>query len=62
MAQPKAPAGQRYVPPSRAGKRGVPVYLTPEQWRHLHKLAIDQDLSMQELMEQALAPLFEAQT
>jgi hypothetical protein len=46
MAQPKAPAGQRYVPPSRAGKRGVPVYLTPEQWHHLHRLAIDQDLSI----------------
>jgi hypothetical protein len=39
--------------PSRAGKRGVTFYLPEDEWKHLRRLAVDADATIQELMEEA---------
>jgi hypothetical protein len=58
MAPQAALATRRYQAPSRAGKRGITFYLPPDQWRHLRRLAVDTDATMQDLMEEAIALLF----
>jgi Antitoxin-like ribbon-helix-helix len=47
------------MPPSRAGKRVLSIYLTPEAWKQLRMLAIDTQQSTQTLGEDAVNLLFE---
>lgn len=46
------------VPPSRAGKKPVTGFFSPETSRQLKKMAFDQEKTMQELVQEALNDLF----
>jgi hypothetical protein len=45
-------------PPSRVGLRAVTAYVSPEVHRQLRLLGLDQGLSVQELMVEAINELF----
>lgn len=44
-------------PPSRQGTRGVLVHVSPELWRAMRQLALDEDTSVQALGLEALEGL-----
>lgn len=48
----------RAVPPSREGKKPVTGFFSPEISRQIKKLGLDQDKSMQNLLQEALNDLF----
>ena len=48
----------RAVPPSREGKKPVTGFFSPEISRQIKKLALDQDKTMQDLLQEALNDLF----
>jgi len=58
-AQPpgQARAGGSRQAPSRAGKRGVTFYLPEDEWKALRRLAVDDDATLQDLMEEAVGLL-----
>lgn len=56
--QPVAVRTPMPVSPSRQGKRIISAYFKPEVGRQLRMLAIEQDASVQALMEEALNDLF----
>lgn len=47
-------------PPSRAGKRVLSTYITPESWKQLRALAIEEETTTQALGVEALNMLFAA--
>lgn len=47
------------LPPSRAGKRALTIYLDPLAWRQLRELALDLETSTQALGLEAVNLLFE---
>ncbi len=48
----------RAVVPSRAGKKPITGFFDPEVSRQIKKVALDQDKTMQELLQEALSDLF----
>jgi hypothetical protein len=46
------------VPPSRAGRRVLSVYLDPLAWKQLRQLALDSETTTQALGEEAVNLLF----
>ncbi len=48
----------RAVAPSRAGKKPITGFFDPEVSRQIKKVALDQDRTMQELLQEALNDLF----
>jgi hypothetical protein len=46
------------VVPSRVGKKPVTGFFDPEVSRQIKKVALDQDKTMQELLQEALNDLF----
>jgi hypothetical protein len=44
--------------PSRAGKKPITGFFDPEVSRQIKKVALDQDKTMQELLQEALNDLF----
>lgn len=46
-------------PPSRQGKRALTVYLPPEAWKQLRMLAVNLEMSTQDLGSDAINLLFE---
>ncbi len=46
------------VVPSRAGKKPITGFFDPEVSRQIKKVALDQDKTMQELLQEALNDLF----
>jgi len=46
------------VPPSRVGKKPVTAFFDPEVSRQIKKLGLDQDKTMQDLVQEALNDLF----
>jgi hypothetical protein len=46
------------VAPSRAGKKPVTGFFDPEVSRQIKKTALDKDMTMQELLQEALNDLF----
>lgn len=54
------PAAKSYQAPSRTGKRGVTFYLPENEWKELRILSVHGDVSIQELMEEAVRLLFNA--
>ena|ERR1700722_5009249 len=46
------------VPPSRVGKKPVTAFFDPEVSRQIKKLGLDQDKTMQDLLQEALNDLF----
>lgn len=56
-AQPAAQAGGSRQAPSRVGKRGVTFYLPEGEWKALRRLSVDDDATIQELMEEAVGLL-----
>jgi hypothetical protein len=48
----------RAVVPSRAGKKPITGFFDPEVSRQIKKVALDQDKTMQELLQEALNDLF----
>ena len=55
----RLPSTARYpVTPSRVGKRQISGYFTPEATKQLHHLAVEQDTTVQALLEEALNDLF----
>ena len=48
----------RTVVPSRAGKKPITGFFDPEVSRQIKKVALDQDKTMQELIQEALNDLF----
>jgi hypothetical protein len=52
------PHSLRAVPPSREGKKPVTGFFTPEISRQIKKLGLDQDKTMQDLLQEALNDLF----
>lgn len=65
LAQPKPaaaapepkPASTWQPPPSRVGKKHVPVYLSQAQWRVLRQLSFDVDIPIQGLLVDAVGDL-----
>ncbi len=66
VSSPEAPREQlgdgprllRAVVPSRVGKKPVTGFFDPEVSRQIKKVALDQDKTMQELLQEALNDLF----
>jgi len=54
-------AGPAYVPPSRAGMKRIQGYFSPRVKRQFRLLAINRDLSEEDLVARALNLLFEAE-
>jgi hypothetical protein len=52
------PHSLRTVPPSREGKKPVTGFFSPEVSRQIKKFALDQDKTMQDLLQEALNDLF----
>jgi hypothetical protein len=48
----------RAVPPSREGKKPVTGFFSPEISRQIKKLGLEQDKTMQHLLQEALNDLF----
>ena len=48
----------RAVVPSRAGKKPITGFFDPEVSRQIKKVALEQDRTMQELLQEALNDLF----
>jgi len=48
----------RAVVPSRAGKKPITGFFAPEVSRQIKKVALDQDKTMQELLQEGLNDLF----
>jgi hypothetical protein len=46
------------IAPSRAGKKPITGFFEPEVSRQIKKVALDQDKTMQELLQEALNDLF----
>jgi hypothetical protein len=57
-AQPMPAPTPRQVAPSRSGKRNVSAYVKPEAARQLRMLAVELDISSQDLIAEALNDLF----
>jgi hypothetical protein len=57
IATPEDPKTKR--PPSRESKRIFSIYLSPEAWRQLNRLAFDLERPKQALGEEAVEMLFE---
>jgi hypothetical protein len=54
---PSVPARSQ-VPPSRIGKKPITGFFDPAVSKQLKKLALDQDLTVQDLVREALNDLF----
>jgi hypothetical protein len=54
----RRPAAPTAVPPSRVGKKPVTAFFDPEVSRQIKKLGLDQDKTMQDLLQEALNDLF----
>jgi hypothetical protein len=54
----RRPAAPAAVPPSRVGKKPVTAFFDPEVSRQIKKLGLDQDKTMQDLLQEALNDLF----
>jgi hypothetical protein len=54
----RRPAAPSTVPPSRVGKKPVTAFFDPEVSRQIKKLGLDQDKTMQDLLQEALNDLF----
>jgi hypothetical protein len=54
----RRPAPPTAVPPSRVGKKPVTAFFDPEVSRQIKKLGLDQDKTMQDLLQEALNDLF----
>lgn len=58
---PNEPAGARYPKAStRAGKRVVTAYVSPEAFRQLKRIAADEDAQVQDLLTEGLNAVFAA--
>src|SRR5271155_3658327 len=57
-AAPRRPASPTAVPPSRVGKKPVTAFFDPEVSRQIKKIGLDQDKTMQDLLQEALNDLF----
>ncbi len=55
---PRRPAQPSVVPPSRVGKKPVTAFFDPEVSRQIKKIGLDQDKTMQDLLQEALNDLF----
>ncbi len=53
-ATPSDTAATGYVAPSRQGKKAVGFYLDPEKVRELKQVALDNDLTIQAILEEAV--------
>lgn len=49
----------RLLPPSRAGKKAITCYFDPAVSKQLRQIALDRDLSAQDLVAEALNDLFQ---
>jgi len=47
------------LPPSRAGKKAITCYFDPAVSKQLRQIALDRDLSAQDLVAEALNDLFQ---
>jgi hypothetical protein len=54
----RRPVPPTAVPPSRVGKKPVSAFFDPEVSRQIKKLGLDQDKTMQDLLQEALNDLF----
>jgi hypothetical protein len=54
----RRPAPPSTVPPSRVGKKPVTAFFDPEVSRQIKKIGLDQDKTMQDLLQEALNDLF----
>ncbi|MEI7607383.1 MAG: ribbon-helix-helix domain-containing protein [Rhodospirillaceae bacterium] len=57
-AAPAQPAALKPTPGSRVGKRAIGGYFSPTMSKALHTLAIEQDVTVQALLGEALDDLF----
>jgi len=55
---PRRPTQPSAVPPSRVGKKPVTAFFDPEVSRQIKKIGLDQDKTMQDLLQEALNDLF----
>jgi hypothetical protein len=55
---PRRPVPPNPLPPSRVGKKPVTAFFDPEVSRQIKKIGIDQDKTMQDLLQEALNDLF----
>lgn len=58
VARPAERKGLKVVVPSRVGKKPVTGFFDPAVSRQIKKLGLDQDKTMQELLQEALNDLF----
>lgn len=49
----------RLLPPSRAGKKAITCYFDPAVSKQLRQIALDRDVSLQDLFAEALNDLFQ---
>ena len=54
----RRPAPISTIPPSRIGKKPVTAFFDPEVSRQIKKIGLDQDKTMQDLLQEALNDLF----
>jgi hypothetical protein len=54
----RRPAQPTAIAPSRVGKKPVTAFFDPEVSRQIKKLGLDQDKTMQDLLQEALNDLF----
>ena len=54
----RRPAPSSTVPPSRVGKKPVTAFFDPEVSRQIKKIGLDQDKTMQDLLQEAINDLF----
>ena len=54
----RRPAAPSTIPPSRVGKKPVTAFFDPEVSRQIKKIGLDQDKTMQDLLQEALNDLF----
>jgi hypothetical protein len=57
-AEPAPPRGKSQGRPDRIGKKAIIGYYPRETWAALHHLAIQQDKTAQDLVQEALDDLF----
>jgi hypothetical protein len=55
---PRRPPQPSAIPPSRVGKKPVTAFFDPEVSRQIKKIGLDQDKTMQDLLQEALNDLF----
>jgi hypothetical protein len=54
----RRPTQPSAIPPSRVGKKPVTAFFDPEVSRQIKKIGLDQDKTMQDLLQEALNDLF----